>query len=98
MMIDSISEQTQSMMNDLTSKTGIYTTISVSNVIEVSPNLDYNTMSLNMGECLQLFEGWKNKQRSRSVGEVTLNPSNEKGGYCFTSLRTGRKLHVFIWT
>ena len=29
---------------------------------------------------------------------VALNPSNEKGGYHFMSLRTGRKLHGFIWT
>ena len=51
-----------------------------------------------MGAYVQLFEGTKNTQRSKSVGAVALNLSNEKGGYYFTSLRTGRKLRGFIWT
>ena len=55
-------------------------------------------MSLNLGAYTQLFEGTKNTQRIRSVGAVALNPSSEKGGYCFMSLRTGKKLHSFIWT
>ena len=55
-------------------------------------------MSLNLGAYVKLFEGTKNKQRIRSVGEVALNPSNERGGYYLMSLRTGRKLHGFIWT
>ena len=55
-------------------------------------------MSLNLGVYIQLFEGTKNTQRSRSVGAVALISSNEIGGYYFMSLRTGRKLHGFIWT
>ena len=58
----------------------------------------YNTMSLNLGAYVQLFEGTNNTQHSRSVGLVALNPPGEKGGYYFMSLRTGRKLHDFIWT
>ena len=55
-------------------------------------------MSLKLGGYVQLFEGTKNTQRSTSVEAVALNSSNEKGGYYFISLRTGRKLHGFIWT
>ena len=31
------------------------------------------------------------------MGGVGLNPSNKKGGYYFMSIRTGRKLHGFVW-
>ena len=57
MMIDSIEEQAQSMLNDLPSKIGISTTMSSRNIIEERPDLDYNTMSLNLGAYVQLFEG-----------------------------------------
>ena len=53
-------------------------------------------MSLKLRAYVQLFEGKNNTQRSRSVGVVALNPSNEKGGYYFMSLRNGRKLHGLV--
>ena len=97
LMIEFLIGQVQSMMNYFHSKTGILTTTSVRNIIEGSPNLDYNTMSLKLGAYIKLFEGTNNAQHITSVGRVVLNPSNKKGGYYFTSLRTGCKIHVFIW-
>ena len=67
-------------------------------IIKERPNLDYNIMSLKLGAYVQLSKGTENKQGSRSVGAVALKQSNEKGGYYFMSLRTGRKLHGFICT
>ena len=55
LMIESIVEQVQSMLNTFPSKTGILTTMSAINIIEERPNLGYNTMSLNLGACVQLF-------------------------------------------
>ena len=98
LMIDSIVGQAQYMLNAFPSKTGILTTTSERNIIEGRPNLDHNTMSLKLEAYIQLFEGTNNTQHSRSVGAVALNPSNEKGGYYFRPLRTGHKLHGFIWT
>ena len=74
MVIGSILEQAESMLNDFPSKTGIATTMSTRNIIKGRPNLDYSTMCLNMGVYVQLFEGTKNTQLSRSVGAVLLNP------------------------
>ena len=98
MMIDSIPEQAQSILNAFTSKTGISTTMSARKIIKGRPNLDYNTMYLKLGAYVQLFEGTKNTQHSRSVGAVALNQLNEIGGCQFMSLRTVRKLNIFIWT
>ena len=72
-MIDSIAEQAQSMMNDIS------TTTSERNIIKESTYLDYNTISLKLVSYIQLFEGMNNTPCSSSVGAVTLNPSNEKG-------------------
>ena len=86
------------MLNDLPSKTGISATISAINTIEGRSNLYYNTMSLNLGAYVHLFEGTNNTKRIRSVGAVVLNLPNEKWGYYFMYLITGHKLHGFIWT
>ena len=54
-MIDSIAEQSQSMLNDFLSKTDISTTLSARNIIEGIPNLDYNTMFLKLGAHVQPY-------------------------------------------
>ena len=97
MIIESIAEHAQYMLNSFPSKTGISTTMSARNIIKGMPNLDYNTMSMNTGTYVHLFKGTSNTQYSRSVGAVALKSSNTKGGYYFMSLRTGRKLNGFIW-
>ena len=74
------------MLSSFPSKTGISNTMSERKFVEERPNLYYNTISLKLGSYIQLFEGTKNTQRSRSVGAVALNPSNEKVGYYFMSL------------
>ena len=67
-MIDSIAEQAQSMMNDIS------TTTSERNIIKDSTDLDYKTISLKLGSYIQLFGGTNNTPYRRSVGAVTLNP------------------------
>ena len=49
MIIDSILGQAQCIINDFPSKTIISTTMSERDIIEGRPNLDYNTISLNLG-------------------------------------------------
>ena len=50
MIIESIAEHAQYMLNYFPSKTGISTTMSARNVIKGMPNLDYNTVYLKLGE------------------------------------------------
>ena len=77
--IDSIVGQEKSMLDTFPYNTGISTTISARKIIKGRPNLYYNTMYLNMGAYVQIFEGKKNIPRSRLVGAVAFNSSNEKG-------------------
>ena len=60
LMIYYIVGQAQIMLNDFPSKTIISTTMSARNIIKGRPNLYYNTISLNLGAYVQLFEGTKN--------------------------------------
>jgi len=73
-------------------------TMSAQNLLEGKPNLDYNTLSLSLGVSVQLYQGTTNTTKHRSVDAIALNPSNERGGHYFMSLRTSKKLHGYIWT
>ena len=73
LMVGYIVGQAQYMLNDLPYTTGILTTMSARKSIEGLPNFDYNTMSLKLGKSVQLFEGTKNTQHSRSVQVFALN-------------------------
>ena len=55
-------------------------------------------MSLKLGVYVQLYEGTTNTHHHRLLGDIAINLSNEKGGNYFMYLRTGRKLHGFLWT
>ena len=59
LMIEYIVVQVKSMLNVFPSKTGISTTMSARNILEVRPSLDLKTMSLNLGASVQLFGGTK---------------------------------------
>ena len=48
LMIDLISKQAQSTLNDFPSKKWISTTLSARNIVEGRPNLDYNTMYIKL--------------------------------------------------
>ena len=83
-------------MNAFPSKNGI-SVQSPRNIIEEKPHLDYNTMKLAFGAYVQLYKKTTNTQVARSIGAIAMYPSNERGGYYFMSLWTGRRLHGFIW-
>ena len=50
-------------------------------------NLDYKTMSIELGAYVQLFEETKKAHRSSSVRAVILNSSKKIGEYYSMSLR-----------
>ena len=95
-MIDGIATRVQMSLNAFPSRNGI-SIQSPRNIIEWRPNLDFSTMKLTFGAYVQLYEKTTNTQKARSVGAIAMYPSNERGGYYFMSLRTGKRLHGFIW-
>ena len=98
LLVDAVVDRGTLGINGFPLKTGISMTMSAQNLLEGKPNLDYNTLSLSIGACVQLYEGTMNTTKHRSVGAIALNPSNERGRHYFMSLRTCKKLHRYIWT
>ena len=88
-MIGGIVTRVQMSLNTFPSRNRIYAQLP-SNIIQERSNLDFSTIKLTFGMCVQLYEKTTNMQKARSVGVIAIYPSNERGGYYFMSLRTGK--------
>ena len=67
-------------------------------IILGSPNTDYNKLRIKFGAYAQVYIGTNNSTKQITVGVIALIPANERGGYYFMSLATGKQLHAFICT
>ena len=55
-------------------------------------------MKIALGAYAQVYIGTTNSKKQRTVGVIALRLENERCGYYFMSLATGKQLHDFIWT
>ena len=80
-------------LNMLPSKNGIPSDLSLSAIIQGSWNPDCNKLRITLGAYAQLYKGTNNSTKQIMVGAIALRPENERGGYYFISLSTGKQLH-----
>ena len=85
-------------LNMFPSKNGTSSDLIPAAIILGSPNLDYNKPRITFGAYVQVYIGITNSTKQRTIGAIALRPENERGGYYFMSLATGKQLHDFIWT
>ena len=79
-------------------KNRILSSLSPESIILGYPNLDYIKLKIKFGAYAQVYIGTTISTKQRAVGVIALIPENERGGYYFISLATGKQLHVFILT
>jgi hypothetical protein len=80
---------------------GISATMSPASIVTGVANPDYNSMRIEFGAYVQVFEdnAPSNTLRSRSLGAIALTPTgNAQGDYFFLSLATGNRLSRHQWT
>jgi hypothetical protein len=97
-MTQSIVESSVTWLNAFPAEEGESKTMSPSAIVLGSPKPDYNKLRIAFGAYAQVYESTANTTKPRSIGVVALKPSNERGGYYFMSLSTGRRLHCYQWT
>ena len=85
-------------LNMLRSRNGILINLSPEATILGYPNTEYNKLKIIFGVYAQVYICTTNSTKEMSVGAITLRPPNERGGYYFMSLTTGKQLHAFICT
>jgi hypothetical protein len=88
-------------LNNFPRSNGVSSTLSPVSILTGVPSPDYNTMRLEIGSYVQVFEDNdpSNTPRARSLGAIALTPTgNHQGDYHFMSLATGARLSRHQWT
>ena len=80
------------------SKNGIASDLSPAAIILGSLNPYYNKLKITFVSYAQVYIGTTNSTKQITVEAIAIGPSNERGGYNFMSLDTGKQYHAFIWT
>jgi len=93
-MVDECIYDMVSVLNDFPHKNGISRNISPAAIVLGRPKLNCSNRTLSFGAYCEVYMGTTNDGTPRSVSSIALRPSNERGGYYFMSLDTGRRLHV----
>jgi hypothetical protein len=74
-------------------------TMSPANIVTGTPKPDFNTLSLEFGTYVQVYNGTSNDTKSRTLGAIATNPTgNSNGDHFFMSLETGKRIHRRSWT
>ena len=84
-------------LNMLPSKNRISSELSPAAIILGSPNKYYNKLRITFGAYAQVYIGNTNSKKQKKVVAIALIPENERGGYYFMYLATGKQLHDLIW-
>jgi hypothetical protein len=86
-------------INMLPHADGISSTLSPSTIVTGLPRPDYNTMPLEFGAYVQVYDGTSINTKSRTMGAIATNPTgNSSGDHFFMSIETGRRIHRRSWT
>ena len=85
-------------LNMLPSKNGIPSKLRPEVITLGSPNPYYNKLRITFGAYAQVYIGITNSTKQITVGDIAPIIENERGGYYFMSLATGKNIHDFIWT
>ena len=96
-MVDECLYNIVSVLNEFPHKNGISRNISPAVIVLGRPKLKCSNRTLSFGAYCEVYVGTTNDDIPRSVSSIALRPSNERGGYYFMSLDTGRRLHAHIW-
>ena len=89
------------VLNQFPALDGVSTTLSPLTLMTGVPLPDYNSLKLEFGSYVQVFElnDPTNTTKARTTGAITLNPTgNAQGSYHFMSLITGCRLSRMQWT
>lgn len=76
---------------------GISNTLSPAAIVLGNPKPDCKQLRITFGAYCEVYVGTTNTQVQRSVAAIALRASNNRGGYYFMSLESGRRIHSFVW-
>jgi len=84
-------------LNAFPHKEGISQTLSPATIVLGNPKPDCKQLRATFGAYCEVFVRTTRMNAQRSVSGIALRASNNRGGYYFMSLESGRRIHSFMW-
>ena len=98
-MIRGLAKKVKSMLNKFPARNGgVSKTISPEEIIEGKRKMDGNRKRINFGQFAEIHDGTTNKADARSVGGIAMYATNDREGFAFMCLDTGKSRHSNNWT
>ena len=98
-MVRGLTKKVKSMINKFPVKNGgVSKTISPEEIIEGKRKMDGNRKRINFGQYAEIHDGTTNKVDARSVGGIAMYATNDREGFAFMCLDTGKNRHSNNWT
>ena len=98
-LVRGLAKKVKSMINKFpVRKGGISTTISPEEIIEGKRKMDGNRKRINFGQYAEIYDGTSNTADARSVGGIAMYATNDREGFAFMCLDTGKSRHSNNWT
>ena len=98
-MIRGLAKKVKSMLNKFPVRNGgVSRTISPEEIIEGKRKMDANRKRISFGQFAEIHDGTTNKADARSVGGIAMYATNDREGFAFMCLDTGKSRHSNNWT
>ena len=98
-MVRGLAKKVKQMINKFpVRKGGVSTTISPEEIIEGKRKMNGNRKRINFGQYAEIHDGTTNKAEVRSVGGIAMYATNDREGFAFMCLDSGKSRHSNNWT
>ena len=77
---------------------GVSSTISPQEIVEGRRKLDFSKRRINFGQYAEIHDGTTNTAKERTVEGIAMYPTNDREGFAFMCLKTGKYRHSNNWT
>ena len=88
----------EQMHNRFAKKEGISECISLAEIVDGSPKIDANMKTIAFGQFAEVHDGTDNTKKPRTVPAIAMFQNNDRGGFAFMSLETGRCINSYVFT
>ena len=94
-----LAKKVKSMLNQFPVRNGgVSSTISPTEIVEGKRKPDLGRKRINFGQHVEIHDGTDNTLSERSKGAIAMYATNDREGYAFMCLDTGRSRHSNNWT
>ena len=96
-MVRGAAKKAKQMINKFPAKNGLSDSVSPEEILEGKSKMDISLRTIAYGQYAQVHDGTDNTDRPRSIHGIAMYQKNEREGYAFMSLETGKLIHSNIW-